>query len=131
MKEKLLEAAIFLGFIAINLLFYRRIGGLLRRVYRMFERRLKNEYGILCPIATRHWPEGYNWMVLEKREDCFRALFYNAKPTYADLGSDCFWFSNDNHGSYKVLTGIEIPFEAITKWNGKNLSLLRWEKVSE
>lgn len=131
MKPSILEVAFFIGIIAINLYYYPQILKFFRNIYRRFEKHITNEHGIPCPVATRHWPEGYNWMVLEKKEDSFRALFYNAKPTYADLGSDCFWFSNDNHGSYKVLAGVEIPFEAVSKWSGKNLSLLRWEKVSE
>lgn len=128
MKPSILEFVFFIGFIAINLLFYRQILAFFSGIYRRFEKRVTNEHGIVCPIATRHWPEGYDYMVLEKKGKGFRVLFYNAKPTYANLSSEPFWFSNDNYGSYKVMAGIEVPLKAISKWEGENLSLLVWKR---
>lgn len=128
MKPSFIEIVFFIGIIAINFFYYEKIAFFFRSIYLRNEKRIKNVHGIECPIATRHWPKGYNYMALERKEDGYRALFFDAEPQYANLGVESFWFSNDNYGTYKVLNGIEIPLEAITKWDGKNISLLKWEK---
>ena len=128
MKASLLEIVFFLGVIALNLLYYKQIQAFFRKIYTFFEKRVENKYGLICPIATRHWPYGFDYMVLERRQNSYRCYFYDKEPELwidTEDGSS-HWFSQC---PYQVQAGKDIPFGPVTKeYEFFGQEALKWKR---
>jgi len=121
MKTLLLEGAIFFAFIALNLIYYKQVLAFFRTIYKKFERRNVNEHGVECPVPLRFWPEGYDYMVLDKRNTFYRAYFFNREPQlWTEEDGQQYWIAEypyeiKSFKDFEVERFMKIPLDFL-KW---------------
>jgi hypothetical protein len=129
MRAKLKDYLIFLGVILANLLFYKQIQRFFRSIYERFEKRVTNKHGLECPIALRHWPEGYNYMVLIRAtyKSRYCVWFFNKDPEFwLEENGSSYWIAQY---PYNIKYGKDIPFGPATKhFDSQYLGQLKWER---
>ena len=127
MKANLIEITVFLAVIILNLLFYKDILRFFRKIYASFEKKPVNQYGIVCPVALRHWPKGFNYVVLDKRKSFYRAYFFDKEPElHKDEDGVFYWYAKY---PYQVQSFIDIPFGPATKFfDEQYLGNLKWSR---
>jgi len=127
MKANIYEIAILIAIIVLNLLFYKDILRFFRKIYSSFEEKPVNRYGIVCPVALRHWPDNFQFMVLDKRKTFYKVYFFDKEPEmHVDEDGVRYWYAKY---PYNIQSYIDIPFGPATKvFDANDEKILKWQR---